>query len=1308
MKKILISIAFLILAINAFAQTTYEQNINWQSFTSSPGGGGGVWFKIINNNTITLKGSAGFATWSLKTGQIVEINSPYDLPDLSLGYFTDLNGNNTSYQLSLQNNWIVVSSSTNESLSNFSVDIEINNLELGDPNNNTSLIISPSSDENYILTLTPNKSIEGSLYNNLSSNMLKDGVNGSISYFDGLGRSIQNIGVRQGGDKEDIVAHFEYDSFGRQSKEYLPYADVSNNGLYRTDALLATNNYYKSNKYVEDIDINDPNPFVQKYFQPSSLNRVIEQVLPGKSWKKGTSIDVNGHSNGHTIKFGYHTNSNNEVRKFETTHSISNNTYIPSLSFSSINSGFYKYGQLYKTITKDENWKTSDGLNKTVEEFKDKLGRVILKRTYNGGQKYDTYYVYDDYGNLTYVIPPKAEGQNSVPNSNVLNELCYQYIYDNKNRLVEKKIPGKGKEYIVYNKLDQPILTQDSKLKLQNKWLFTKYDIYGRVAFTGITNSSLNRVSMQIAAKQPSKHYVKRSSTAVSLGGTTIYYNNNGTYPSTLSEILTVNYYDDYSFSSFPGSNPTTVYDVTPSTKVKGLLTGSMTKVLETNDWIVKITKYDDKGRPIFLYVDNNYLHYRDYIESKFDFAGNIVEMKSRQAKGFPPLKILFTTSVVNKYEYDHINRLKKQTQGISGSNNTSDELIVENEYDELGYLEKKGVGNVATSTQRLQNINYKYNIRGWLKSINDINNLSDDLFAYKINYDKQETNYGASALYNGNISETLWKSKNDNKLRSYAYGYDALNRISLANYKAVSENHNFSVFNVWYDKNGNITGLKRNYRDASGNSQLMDNLVYSIDSGNKLLKVADNANSLHKINGFKDGVNTGNDFAYDINGNLTKDLNKGIGTASTNGITYNHLNLPIVIGFGNNNKIEYFYDAVGTKYKKKVLENGNTTTTDYAGNLVYENNSLQFIGHSEGYLSNGKYVYQYKDHLGNVRLSYSDTDLDGTIDPSTEIIEESNYYPFGLEHKGYNNVVNGVENNYKTFQGKEHQKELNLNWHDFGARQYDATLGRWMSPDPLSEEFSNWSPYTAMNDNPINFIDPTGLAAEWIPKVNENGSVSYIAENGDSAKSLSDQYGIKQSDAEKITGTTGSTKIKEGTKVTGEKVASVIEGNDNGILKLDTTDKNTTNDDIVKQVVFAVRNENVQENLGNAGVDGEFGSGNIYDYFTTSKSSKVTGAGAFYGFDTGRRRTTLKIGDYSFSLAVGVSEQSNGRFSRFVGNHRQVPQAGGSYAEFIDFNYPKSKNKSSRGLRGLTSRVIGIRVYSGNSRILRNHLDGK
>ena len=101
-------------------------------------------------------------------------------------------------------------------------------------------------------------------------------------------------------------------------------------------------------------------------------------------------------------------------------------------------------------------------------------------------------------------------------------------------------------------------------------------------------------------------------------------------------------------------------------------------------------------------------------------------------------------------------------------------------------------------------------------------------------------------------------------------------------------------------------------------------------------------------------------------------------------------------------------------------------------------------------------------------------------VSGGSEIVEESNYYPFGLKHKGYNNVINGTHHPYG-FGGKEENDELGLEWLDFGARNYDPALGRWMNLDPLAEDMRRHSPYNYAFNNPLRFIDPDGMAPEDI-----------------------------------------------------------------------------------------------------------------------------------------------------------------------------------------------------------------------------------
>jgi RHS repeat-associated protein len=367
--------------------------------------------------------------------------------------------------------------------------------------------------------------------------------------------------------------------------------------------------------------------------------------------------------------------------------------------------------------------------------------------------------------------------------------------------------------------------------------------------------------------------------------------------------------------------------------------------------------------------------------------------------------------------------------------------------------------------------VDYRYNIRGWLKEINDVNSLGSDLFGFKIGY-----NEGANALYNGNISSTSWRTNNtDNSLKQYNYLYDALNRIKSG--KDNTTNEQYSLQNVLYDKNGNITRLVRTghlvENPLAGNTSHfgeMDNMYYFYDAGNKLQRVNDVAN---KSYGFKDSSTNGTDYSYDQNGNMTSDANKGISN-----ITYNHLNLPIQVTMVDGN-IQYIYDAVGLKLKKIVTNTAESslTNTEYAGNYIYENGSLQFFNTAEGYVEDDgsggfDYIYQYKDHLGNIRLSYSDADGNGVIAQS-EIREENNYYPFGLKHRGYNQYQGAARDHTFEYNGSELEESLGFNMMEMEMRQFDPALARWVVLDPVTHH--SLSPYNSFDNNPIIFADPSG-----------------------------------------------------------------------------------------------------------------------------------------------------------------------------------------------------------------------------------------
>ena len=260
------------------------------------------------------------------------------------------------------------------------------------------------------------------------------------------------------------------------------------------------------------------------------------------------------------------------------------------------------------------------------------------------------------------------------------------------------------------------------------------------------------------------------------------------------------------------------------------------------------------------------------------------------------------------------------------------------------------------------------------------------------------------------------------------------------------------------YDKNGNIKGLQRYGQTSGGGYGLIDNLTYTLD-GNRLNRVDDAAGTAAYNSGFEfvDGASQADEYTYDTNGNLTKDLNKNIID-----IQYNVLNLPSKVTFGDGSTITYTYAADGTKLRTVHAIGGITTTTDYCGNVVYENGVQKLLLTETGYvtLNDNRYHYYLQDHQGNNRVVMSQ---DGSVE------ETNHYYPFGGVFASSGNVQP-----YK-YNGKELDTKKGLDLYDYGARQYDAALGRFTTVDAMAEKHYSIGTYAYCGNEPVSRIDPDG-----------------------------------------------------------------------------------------------------------------------------------------------------------------------------------------------------------------------------------------
>ena len=407
------------------------------------------------------------------------------------------------------------------------------------------------------------------------------------------------------------------------------------------------------------------------------------------------------------------------------------------------------------------------------------------------------------------------------------------------------------------------------------------------------------------------------------------------------------------------------------------------------------------------------------------------------------------TRTEVYTYTYDHADRISKVQHSLGGTSIT----LYDATYDNFGRLLTKQYHGTS-----INKLTYAYNLRSWLTGI------SGTCFTQNLYYN---TGVG-TAKYNGNISSMTWKSGNESTVRGYKFTYDGLDRMLNATYgetASISTNANrFSENVTGYDKNGNIKSLQRYGQTGASAYGLIDNLTFTLN-GNQLSRVDDAVMASAYGGGFefKDGVKQVGEYTYDANGNLTKDLNKGI-----TDIQYNCLNLPSAVTFSDGSTITYVYAADGTKLRTVHKIGGATTTTDYCGNVVYENGAQKLLITEEGYitLSDNKYYYYLKDHQGNNRV---------VINQSGAVEETNHYYLFGGV------FASSTSTQPYKYNSKEYDTKKGLNWYDYGARHYDAVLGRFMTVDPLAEKYYSESLYTYCYSNPINCIDPNGKDGIYI-----------------------------------------------------------------------------------------------------------------------------------------------------------------------------------------------------------------------------------
>ncbi len=664
---------------------------------------------------------------------------------------------------------------------------------------------------------------------------------------------------------------------------------------------------------------------------------------------------------------------------------------------------FYPSGKLWIKETWNENGKhkmdVKDGAGNTI------LSRVIAKDL----SKLETYYVYNSKGLLSDVIQPMGVNElfnhnmsfttqlnTQLANSSIYDLYVFHYVYDERGRLIEKKLPGLANSKYVYDKLDRMIMQQDPKQAQERKWSFIKFDAFGREIIKGICSfeQSMTRNDLQELSNNSTSYF----ESAINSG---LFYTNNAFPNIGITDTLQVHYYDSYDAgldgtknwthfvqSYFKGISNNSPQAKSVVSKSKILINGN------GGSWVSTILAYDKQGRNIIQFI----LDPEGGLSAKelaYNFNSQVISETNFHGKQVLNASISWEKS----YEYDHAGRIVNTWIKPPNGNEMLMSRIL---YNELGQIRKKSIHSFHPNHPFLQDIDYKWHVRGWLKSINNTKNLGkQDLFAMDFQYENNfmHTNTGGIftniPLYDGNISGYEWKCKRDEYTRGYVFTYDEFDRLQKADYYGKSkdglkdENFRYQAENMTYDLNGNILTMDQYGQVVSQktNSPLdyswIDKLTYTYN-GNMLLNVTDALPVPQSgLNDFADRSKSAKDYSYDANLNMNADKNHEI----TN-IIYNEIGLPNKIEWKNGDYLINLYDASGVKWKATFYHNGKISEEQsYNKEVIYRNGYLDVIAHEEGRLvsqkqaspggglvTNGKYLffYDHKDHQGNVRVTYT------------------------------------------------------------------------------------------------------------------------------------------------------------------------------------------------------------------------------------------------------------------------------------------------------------------------------------------------
>lgn len=741
--------------------------------------------------------------------------------------------------------------------------------------------------------------------------------------------------------------------------------------------------------------------------------------------------------------------------------------------------GNYPPGLLHTVTSTDE-----DG--RVAISFTDHTGRQVLDRRVTREGNLDTYYVYDRCGRLAFVLQPMYSLESD------LELYAFAYEYDGLGRCVSSRLPGAKPVTYVYDSGTQPVFIQDGNRRRRGVWLFTFRDGAGRVALTGECASIPDSIAdVAVKASRDGSGGIDGSGYSVNIDIDD-------------ATVLTADYYDNYYFTGLQRFNSKSSLFKTRAEEATGLRTGGLTRILGSDSVLLQLVEYDSKGRPV-REISTNHLSGHDETQTTYTFSGSPATVKHTHSSRYLPQPVTHTTT----YTYDGVGR--PATVGLTMPDGTTRQLATY-AYDDLGRMGTELIGGSVPTT-------YGYTLQGWRQS-------------------SANAVYGQSLEYgpDGNITQKADTYRSTSVTESYRYDEAGRLQASSTRYEgdpSLCRDYSFSCgvgsyqvfaddadlrFNAsyYYDANGNMTNYSCERPILSNTAScLIDNLSIEYD-GNQL-KSADNfaefPDSLYVRTLFQDRVQDEVEYAYDANGNMTRDANKGITK-----IKYNSLGLPEETVFGpSDHSIRNKYDARGRKlstshHTRTVLVNPHpglfdslaqaldslrhiwpfdsiyTTATrkravdldphypwekepiimrtvyerHYCGGYVYEDGRLDRMELPPwGYVRHDSLFCYVRDYRG---------DVVAVVAPGGEPMEMTGYAPYGAIAWADGDAQP------RKHAGKEWDPTHGLELYDFEARHLDPVLGRFTTPDPAADRYPSVSPYAYCAANPLRYSDPTGM----------------------------------------------------------------------------------------------------------------------------------------------------------------------------------------------------------------------------------------